>query len=73
MYSKDKLALIMSVIMLIVVIVLFIYFWPGKETKYTPVIEVEPLGLYSINDYLITNKEAYDEWGNLKLDGVVYE
>ena len=73
MYSKDKLALIMSVIMLIVVIVLFIYFWPKKQKKYTPVIEVEPLELYSINDYLITNKEAYDEWGNLKLDGVVYE
>lgn len=68
MYSKDKLALIMSVIMLIVVIVLFIYFWPEKEKKYIPVIEVEPLELYSIDDRVITNKDAYDVWGNLLIN-----
>lgn len=73
MYSKDKLALTMSVIMLIVVIVLFIYFWPKKQKKYTPVIEVEPIELYSIDDRVIINKEAYDEWGNLQLDGLVYD
>lgn len=73
MYSKDKLALTMSVIMLIVVIVLFIYFWPEKQKKYTPVIEVEPIELYSIDDRVIINKDAYDVWGNLKLDGIVYD
>lgn len=73
MYSKDKLALTMSVIMLIVVIALFIYFWPKKQKKYTPVIEVEPIELYSIDDRVIINKDAYDVWGNLKLDGIVYD
>ena len=73
MYSKDKIALTMSVIILIVVIVLFIYFWPKKQKKYTPVIEVEPIELYSIDDRIITNKDAYDVWGNLKLDGIVYD
>ena len=73
MYSKDKLALTMSVIMLIVVIVLFIYFWPKKQKKYIPVIEVEPIELYSIDDRVIINKDAYDVWGNLKLDGIVYD
>ena len=73
MYSKDKLALTMSVIMLIVVIVLFIYFWPEKQKKYTPVIEVEPIELYSIDDRVIINKDAYDVWGNLKLDGIMYD
>lgn len=73
MYSKDKLALTMSIIMLIVVIVLFIYFYPEKQKKYTPVIEVEPIELYSIDDRVIINKEAYDEWGNLQLDGLVYD
>ncbi|MBR2369688.1 MAG: hypothetical protein IKA83_05990 [Paludibacteraceae bacterium] len=73
MYSKDKLALTMSVIMLIVVIVLFIYFWPEKQKKYIPVIEVEPIELYSIDDRVIINKDAYDVWGNLKLDGIVYD
>ena len=67
MYSKDKIALVMSVIILVVVIVLFIYFWPEKQKKYTPIIEVEPLELYSIDDRIIINKDAYDEWGNLKL------
>lgn len=73
MYSKDRLALTMSVIMLIVVIVLFIYFWPEKQKKYIPVIEVEPIELYSIDDRVIINKDAYDVWGNLKLDGIVYD
>ncbi len=72
MYSKDKIALTMSIILLIVVIVLFICFFPKKQKKYTPSIEIEPIELYSIDDRVITNKEAYDEWGNIKLDGVEY-
>lgn len=63
MYSKDKIALTMSVIMLIVVIVLFIYFWPPKQKKYTPVIIIEPLEINSIGDRIISNKDAYDVWG----------